>query len=239
MSPPVIHVSRVLEMAAAGCPVDEIVRETGAPKLVVQRKVEEVRLHKLAKSNNAHRTGVSKYLPYKDEIKGYLRNNLTSSQIAERLRSRLPGTTRNAVISAVHRLDLYADIADKPRPPKKRYRPRPANSPQRAFNPTPASVRVSQADRLRAILTTDECRDIPADIPVEARVPLQELTDKSCRWPAGDPRSPDFGFCGAQRVAGLPYCECHSRRAFQPPTSPGAQRTRKNSRHVEKTLADA
>jgi GcrA cell cycle regulator len=27
----------------------------------------------------------------------------------------------------------------------------------------------------------------------------------------------DFHFCGKQKVAGLPYCEFHARRAFQPP----------------------
>jgi GcrA cell cycle regulator len=27
----------------------------------------------------------------------------------------------------------------------------------------------------------------------------------------------DFHFCGKNKVPGLPYCEFHARRAFQPP----------------------
>ena len=27
----------------------------------------------------------------------------------------------------------------------------------------------------------------------------------------------NFHFCGKKKVAGLPYCEVHARRAFQPP----------------------
>ena len=30
-----------------------------------------------------------------------------------------------------------------------------------------------------------------------------------CRWPIGDPRHADFHFCGAQQVAGRPYCATH------------------------------
>lgn len=54
----------------------------------------------------------------------------------------------------------------------------------------------------------------PADFP--DRVTLQKLTDKSCRWPIGDPQHEDFGFCGKDKVTGLPYCEHHARRAYRP-----------------------
>jgi GcrA cell cycle regulator len=42
-----------------------------------------------------------------------------------------------------------------------------------------------------------------------------ELHD--CRWPLGDPRQPDFRFCGARQAPGRPYCEVHWRMAIQPP----------------------
>jgi GcrA cell cycle regulator len=38
-----------------------------------------------------------------------------------------------------------------------------------------------------------------------------------CSWPIGDPRRPDFHFCGARRLAGRPYCELHWRMSIQPP----------------------
>ena len=61
----------------------------------------------------------------------------------------------------------------------------------------------------------------PWSEPIELqslRVPLLELTDSMCRWPSGDPKGSDFGFCGHRKHRGLPYCEYHARRAYQPPT---------------------
>jgi GcrA cell cycle regulator len=37
-----------------------------------------------------------------------------------------------------------------------------------------------------------------------------------CRWPLGDPKSPDFRFCGARRLEPLPYCPDHALIAYQP-----------------------
>lgn len=40
-------------------------------------------------------------------------------------------------------------------------------------------------------------------------VPLTQLEKHHCRWPSGDPRHPDFGFCGRARDPGGPYCAGH------------------------------
>ena len=53
--------------------------------------------------------------------------------------------------------------------------------------------------------------------PFAERKTIQMLTESSCRWPIGDPQNPDFHFCNRNKVPGLPYCEVHARRAFQPP----------------------
>jgi GcrA cell cycle regulator len=45
---------------------------------------------------------------------------------------------------------------------------------------------------------------------------LINLDRNDCRWPIGEPRHPDFHFCGAPQMAGRPYCESHWRMAFQP-----------------------
>ena len=39
-----------------------------------------------------------------------------------------------------------------------------------------------------------------------------------CRWPCGDPKHDDFGFCGDNAMPGLPYCEDHARIAYQAAT---------------------
>lgn len=48
------------------------------------------------------------------------------------------------------------------------------------------------------------------------RLTLMELTERTCRWPVGDPATPDFWFCGLPVEPGKPYCEAHVQVAFQP-----------------------
>ncbi|MBR2657060.1 MAG: GcrA cell cycle regulator [Loktanella sp.] len=48
------------------------------------------------------------------------------------------------------------------------------------------------------------------------RLTLMELTEKTCKWPVGDPATDDFWFCGLPVQQGKPYCEAHVGVAFQP-----------------------
>src|SRR5262249_148144 len=54
------------------------------------------------------------------------------------------------------------------------------------------------------------------EIPAEQRKTLLQLTEKTCRWPVGDPGSTDFFFCGGDTANDLPYFSYHSRGAYQP-----------------------
>jgi GcrA cell cycle regulator len=51
------------------------------------------------------------------------------------------------------------------------------------------------------------------------RIGLMELTEKTCKWPVGDPATDDFWFCGLATQTGKPYCEAHVGVAFQPMSS--------------------
>ncbi len=51
------------------------------------------------------------------------------------------------------------------------------------------------------------------------KLSLMELTERTCKWPIGDPATDDFWFCGLPSVAGKPYCEAHVSVAFQPMSS--------------------
>ncbi len=51
------------------------------------------------------------------------------------------------------------------------------------------------------------------------RIGLMELTEKTCKWPVGDPATDDFWFCGLGTQTGKPYCEAHVGVAFQPMSS--------------------
>jgi GcrA cell cycle regulator len=137
---------------------------------------------------------------------------LSASQIA----SRLGGVTRNAVIGKVHRLGLSGRATTSR---VKTHRPRPrVSTAKRPSKPRLPSIETSP---LRALYSPEAEPYVPSleelVIPVDERRTIQTLTASSCRWPIGDPQLPDFHFCNGTKVPGLPYCEFHARRAFQPP----------------------
>ncbi|QFS81943.1 GcrA cell cycle regulator [Roseivivax sp. THAF40] len=51
------------------------------------------------------------------------------------------------------------------------------------------------------------------------KITLMELTERTCKWPVGDPATDDFWFCGLPVQQGKPYCEAHVGVAFQPMSS--------------------
>ena len=56
-----------------------------------------------------------------------------------------------------------------------------------------------------------------AEVAKKARkLTLMQLTERTCKWPVGDPATDDFWFCGLPSVPGKPYCETHVAVAFQP-----------------------
>ncbi|MCB1526620.1 MAG: GcrA cell cycle regulator [Hyphomicrobiaceae bacterium] len=148
-----------------------------------------------------------------DLLKKLWSEGLSASQIA----GRIGGVSRNAVIGKVHRLGL-SGRATTTRMKSHRPRPRIAQQAKR-----PQKNRFAQAGNpaLRALYQPDAEPFVPSQeelvIPLKERKTIQTLTECSCRWPIGDPQHSDFHFCGKEKVAGLPYCEFHARRAFQPP----------------------
>ncbi len=51
------------------------------------------------------------------------------------------------------------------------------------------------------------------------KLKLMELTERTCKWPIGDPATEDFWFCGLPSQSEKPYCEAHVSVAFQPMSS--------------------
>lgn len=147
-----------------------------------------------------------------EALKKLWAEGLSASQIA----SRIGGVTRNAVIGKVHRLGL-SGRAPTSRTTTARPRPRiaaprrPAAKPRFAAVGTTAMRPSFQLEAEPYVSTYEEL-----DIPLKERKSLLDLTEASCRWPIGDPQHADFHFCNRSKIAGLPYCEFHSRRAFQP-----------------------
>lgn len=136
---------------------------------------------------------------------------LSASQIA----GRLGGVTRNAVIGKVHRLGLSGRATTtRMKPTRARRAPAVAKRQRPAFkqqgNPAFRSLYQGEVEAYQPPAEEFE-------IPVDERKGLQDLTENDCRWPIGDPQMSDFHFCNRSKVPGLPYCEHHARRAFQPP----------------------
>ncbi len=149
-----------------------------------------------------------------EQLRSLWHDGLSASQIA----THLGGITRNAVIGKAHRLGLTG----RPSPIKNRSasvaRPRPPRRP-----------RVEQAAPPRMVAAPPPPRRVE---PPQRYVELEDmpgatiltLTDRICKWPIGDPRHPDFHFCGRASAEGLPYCADHARRAYQPPARRSGER---------------
>jgi len=138
----------------------------------------------------------------------------SASQIAATLGD---GVTRNAVIGKVHRLGLSGRVkAAGSAAPRMRQKSAPrALSPGRSGggfrgNAALAMARDPLIDAEPEILREDVV------IPMSLRVTIVELKEAMCRWPLGDPTTPEFRYCGIQTVSEGPYCPHHARLAYQP-----------------------
>ncbi|HHY49265.1 MAG TPA: GcrA cell cycle regulator [Alphaproteobacteria bacterium] len=153
---------------------------------------------------------------------------LSASQIAAALGD---GVTRNAVIGKVHRLKLSGRAKPASAAPRVRSAPRPARRPGLSSPSSrsslggysrPRSIGAAPMLGATALKVSEEFEmealDLPQvqelDIPVEQRLTLLQLNERTCKWPIGDPLSADFYFCGQPHDEGRPYCEFHSRRAY-------------------------
>jgi GcrA cell cycle regulator len=150
-----------------------------------------------------------------EALKKLWADGLSASQIA----GRLGGVTRNAVIGKVHRLGL-AGRATTSRMKSHRPRVRTQAATRRLLKGARPPVSIGNPAFRSLYLADSEPYVPPAEelvIPLNERRYIQTLTETCCRWPIGDPQQPEFHFCGKGKVPGLPYCEVHARRAFQPP----------------------
>lgn len=148
---------------------------------------------------------------------------LSASQIA----AQLGGVSRNAVIGKVHRLKLSSrgrPTAVAARPKKVAKPPVVAQKPSAGRSTVVRSMPASiGATALQVQFDTEyqpqhNLRAQPENVvvPISRRLRLVELTERTCKWPNGDPLSEDFSFCGNDPAETGPYCKYHSKLAFQP-----------------------
>ena len=155
---------------------------------------------------------------------------LSASQVAKQL----GGVTRNAVIGKVHRLGLSGRVTTQTA--RKRAAPKPA-APARPAPPryytnatatssgnaaTARKLEPSEAPAARpapkpvALTVVATAPEMEAESQTAPRATVMTLTERACKWPIGDPGTPEFHFCGAAKEPGQSYCEEHAKRAYQP-----------------------
>lgn len=151
-----------------------------------------------------------------EELKKLWAEGLSASQIA----TRMGGVTRNAVIGKVHRLGLSG--RGRPtrtaRPKTVKQKPSMPRGPRTAL-PTMGATAL-KADVDQAAAPEPEAKSEPAirevDISSGERCTVLTLTEKTCKWPIGDPGDSAFHFCGGRSEPSMPYCKKHAAIAYQP-----------------------
>lgn len=177
-------------------------------------------------------------MSWTDERVELLKKMWNEGQSASQIAKELGGVTRNAVIGKVHRLGLSNRSGGAaPAPEKKpaKAEPAPKTPPRKTSKPAPE-------EKVIEVTVTPRKPIVPAGQPLPPqpsaneispetlanareieksakRISLMELTERTCKWPIGDPATDDFWFCGLAVQQGKPYCEAHVSVAFQPMSS--------------------
>ena len=187
-------------------------------------------------------------MSWTDERVETLKRMWGEGQSASQIAKELGGVTRNAVIGKVHRLGLSnrnggggtggdkskteaaaaptaRAEAPKARPAKETSTPAPKEPVAAAPAPTPLRRQIVPAGQPlppqpSANEISPEALASVREVEKKSRkISLMELTERTCKWPIGDPATEEFWFCGLPSQTGKPYCEAHVGVAFQPMSS--------------------
>jgi len=125
--------------------------------------------------------------------------NLTASALAEKI----GGVSRNAVIGKAHRLNLSAK----------------ANTNKNSNNISTKKIETkNEVTKKGTRITRGKFRSLLIEKDFEPENPkqLEELDEKTCKWPIGHPNEKSFYFCGRSSLKDFSYCKLHLLYAFQP-----------------------
>jgi GcrA cell cycle regulator len=190
---------------------------------------------------------IEEHMSWTDERVETLKRMWSEGQSASQIAKELGGVTRNAVIGKVHRLglsnrtagqakadeaEMTAEPAPEPDPAPEAEAPSGSDDPPAEPEEAPAAT-ASAAARRQVVPAGQPLPPQPSanEISPEAlasqrevekrarKLSLMELTERTCKWPIGDPATKDFWFCGLPVEPGKPYCEAHVGVAFQPVNS--------------------
>jgi GcrA cell cycle regulator len=190
-------------------------------------------------------------MSWTDERVETLKTMWSEGKSASQIAKELGGVTRNAVIGKVHRLGLSNrtttsskssdGAASKPAAaakPRAKKPSKPAAAPAAATTNTTEAKPVATRKAIvpagqplppqpsQSEISAEALANLAAIEKKSKRLNLMELTERTCKWPIGDPATEDFWFCGLGVQSGKPYCEAHVAVAFQPMSSRRDRRSR-------------
>jgi GcrA cell cycle regulator len=178
-------------------------------------------------------------MSWTDERVETLKTMWSDGKSASQIAKELGGVTRNAVIGKVHRLglsnrvggehpedavgaDALLEEEEAPEAVPEAAVPHPAAPAARPVPKEPAPVaRIKPTGPMPpqpagSEISPEALANLAEVAKKSKRLTLMQLTERTCKWPVGDPATDDFWFCGLPTVAGKPYCETHVAVAFQP-----------------------
>ena len=124
-------------------------------------------------------------------------------ETAAAISARLGGLSRSAVLGKVFRLRLGAAKTA-------------TASSKKAKSVANGGEATAQARRRRGGKRSKRAQPVMPPT-VRQHTMLFDLTNKTCRWPHGQPGTNNFFFCGAPEAdleQGIPYCARHMQRAY-------------------------
>lgn len=151
-------------------------------------------------------------------LKKLWQEGLSASQIA----AELGGVTRNAVIGKVHRLGLSG--RGQPTTSIKRQRRAHTTTTVRRTRQTVTVGNLALKQSVEAVAEQALVPRHDVVVPIARKLSIYQLSERTCKWPVGDPGSEDFHFCGHDSLESLPYCEYHAGVAYQAPEPRKRQR---------------
>ena len=172
-------------------------------------------------------------MAWTDERIKQLRQLWSEGQSASKIAEKLGGVTRNAVIGKIHRLGLSnrSENSEKKIITKKRGRPAKVkntdtfqkqidNSKNKDFSQVNSDkfdgFHVDSLEGDKNTLLDATLANVSELEENAKKLNLMELTERTCKWPIGDPATENFWFCGHPSEQGKPYCSTHVSIAFQP-----------------------
>jgi GcrA cell cycle regulator len=187
-------------------------------------------------------------MSWTDERVDLLKTMWGEGKSASQIAKELGGVTRNAVIGKVHRLGLSnrtapakakeATPAREKQPAAAKPAPQPSPKPTAEVKPADKPLNIPPRKPIMTAgqplppqpstneISQEALANVAAIEKKAKKLKLMELTERTCKWPVGDPATEDFWFCGLTSEQGKPYCEAHNAVAFQPMSARRDRRSR-------------